>query len=123
MKIKWSDLKLRILFIMLVTLLFALPVAAQVHDEHDHDSESAAPGAGAADIHPVKRDDGTIDLGNPKCFVSGKPVSGKHFQMYNGVHYGFCCNMCIRDFQKNPDAYALSTDTVQQAMAASSQNR
>ncbi|MBI4430854.1 MAG: hypothetical protein HY587_03980 [Candidatus Omnitrophica bacterium] len=86
------------------------------HEHHMHEEASAAP-AGSVEIHPVKREDGIIDLNNKVCLVSGKDVSGKDFQVHNGVNYGFCCKMCVRDFMKAPEKFALDQETIDAALA------
>lgn len=110
-------------FVLIAASMFALLAgpkawAVDEHAGHDH-SEHEQGGeivASAPAIHPVQREDGIIELNNEVCPVSGKPVSGKHFFEHEGVKYGFCCKMCINDFKKNPEKFALSMDTIHEAM-------
>ena len=87
-----------------------------VHDEH---AEVSQVSADSLDIHPVKRENGIIDLNNKVCPVSGKEVNGKNFHEHNGVSYGLCCNMCERDFVKAPEKFALSHEDIEAALAKS----
>ncbi len=48
---------------------------------------------------------GIVDAGNKLCPVSGDPVSGHNFVVYNGKRYGLCCPMCERPFLANPEKY------------------
>jgi len=89
---------------------------AEVEAEAEVAVEETVPTQTGPEIHPVTREDGVIELNNPKCLVSGEDVSGKHFYEHNGVNYGFCCKMCIRDFKKDPEQFALSMDVIHNAM-------
>jgi YHS domain-containing protein len=42
---------------------------------------------------------------NTKCIVSGEDVDPKVTEVYNGVTYGFCCQDCVKAFNKNPQKY------------------
>jgi YHS domain-containing protein len=86
------------------------------HDQHELEEVSEA-GTVSLDIHPVKRENGIIDLNNKVCPVSGKEVNGKNFFEYNGVSYGLCCNMCERDFAKTPEKFGLSPEVIEAALA------
>jgi len=46
-----------------------------------------------------------VDANNKLCPVSGKPVSGKDFVVYNGKKYGLCCPICKAEFLKDPAKY------------------
>jgi YHS domain-containing protein len=48
---------------------------------------------------------GIVDAGNKMCPVSGEPVSGKNFVVYEGKRYGLCCPMCKKTFLSNPVQY------------------
>ena len=39
---------------------------------------------------------GIIDVGNKVCPISGEEISGKHFTVYQGKRYGFCCAKCLK---------------------------
>ena len=57
-----------------------------------------------------------VEVGNKFCPVSGDkiPVPGEKGTMgdepvkyeYNGKIYNLCCQMCIKDFKKNPEKYS-----------------
>jgi len=46
-----------------------------------------------------------LDVENKICPVSGDDVSGKHYAAYEGKRYAFCCNQCIKKFNRNPEKY------------------
>ena len=56
-----------------------------------------------------------VEIGNKICPVSGDevPVPGEKSTMgdelvkyeYNGKIYNLCCQMCVKDFKKNPEKY------------------
>lgn len=71
------------------------------------------------DISPVMRTDGVVDLNNKTCLVSGKAVNGGRFYEHEGVNIGFCSKVCIQDFKKDPNRYALSMDVIHEAMGHS----
>jgi YHS domain-containing protein len=48
---------------------------------------------------------GIVDAGNKLCPVSGDPVSGKNFVVYQGKRYGLCCSMCEKQFLADPGKY------------------
>ena len=57
-----------------------------------------------------------VEVGNKICPVSGDkiPAPGEKGTMgdepvkyeYNGKIYNLCCEMCIKDFKKNPEKYS-----------------
>ncbi len=56
-----------------------------------------------------------VEVGNKICPVSGDKIlaSGEKGSMgetvkyeYNGKIYNLCCEMCVRDFKKNPEKYS-----------------
>ena len=51
-----------------------------------------------------------LDVGNKYCLLSGDKVSGKHFAEYQGKRYGFCCNQCIKKFNKDPGKYIAALE-------------
>ena len=67
---------------------------------------------GQMDSQPSK----AIEVGNKICPVSGDkiPVPGEKGTMgdepvkyeYNGKIYNLCCQMCVKDFKKNPEKYS-----------------
>jgi YHS domain-containing protein len=42
---------------------------------------------------------------NTKCIVSGEDIDPSITVVYNGVTYGFCCQDCVKAFNKNPEKY------------------
>ena len=61
-----------------------------------------------------------VEVGNKFCPVSGDkiPTPGEKGTMgdepikyeYNGKIYNFCCEMCVKDFKKNPEKYSKIAD-------------
>ena len=54
--------------------------------------------------------EGPVNVGNKICPVSKDKIAsvgdGKGFQIeHNGKIYNLCCEMCVKDFQKDPDKY------------------
>jgi len=50
-----------------------------------------------------------VEVGNKICPVSGEKVGemGEVIKYeYNGKIYNFCCEMCIKDFKKDPEKYS-----------------
>ena len=52
-----------------------------------------------------------VEVGNKICPVSGDRIdSGKMGEAvkyeYNGKIYNLCCDMCIKDFKKDPEKYS-----------------
>ena len=57
-----------------------------------------------------------VEVGNKICPVSGDkvPVPGEKGAMgdepvkyeYDGKMYNLCCQMCVKDFKKNPEKYS-----------------
>lgn len=55
-----------------------------------------------------------VEVGNSICPVSGEKVGqkGKLVQVeYKGKFYNLCCNLCKKDFLKNPEKYTGIADT------------
>jgi YHS domain-containing protein len=51
------------------------------------------------------------NVGNKLCPVSGNPVDdgtmGEAVKyVYSGKIYNLCCQMCVKDFKKNPEKYS-----------------
>lgn len=51
------------------------------------------------------------NVGNKMCPVSGNPVDDGSMgeavkYVYNGKIYNLCCQMCVKDFKKNPEKYS-----------------
>ena len=61
-----------------------------------------------------KAETGAVMVNNPICPVSGQKVGGAmgpvvHYE-YKGKIYNFCCTMCLKDFQKDPEKYVKIVD-------------
>ena len=72
------------------------------HDEHEHHHHHSEPA-----------DPSTIDTATQAiCSVTGDVVEKQeaeaigHTRDYNGKKYYFCCNTCVKLFDKNPEKYA-----------------
>jgi YHS domain-containing protein len=42
---------------------------------------------------------------NSKCLVTGEDIDPAMTVVYDGKTYGFCCQDCIKAFNKNPEKY------------------
>ena len=42
---------------------------------------------------------------NKTCPITGEPVDKNVTYEYKGKLYGFCCQMCIEEFKKDPEKY------------------
>lgn len=50
-----------------------------------------------------------VNVGNKICPVSNQTIGsmGEGYKVeYNGKEYNLCCEMCVKDFNKNPEKYA-----------------
>ena len=54
-----------------------------------------------------------VDAGNKLCPVSGDPVSGNDFVIYQGKRYGLCCAACEKIFLRDPAKYIARLKTGQ----------
>ncbi|GEM_PF-6588580 len=104
------------IFLALSLTLLGADFTALAHEGADHNEYIESSQVDLSNLNPVKREDGVIDLNNKMCLMSHKDISGKDFYVHNGVNYGFCCKMCIRDFTKAPEKFALSQETINKAM-------
>lgn len=52
-----------------------------------------------------KAEAGIAEGHNKLCPVSGQPVSGSDFVIYQGVRYGLCCAGCKTPFLSDPAKY------------------
>ena len=48
---------------------------------------------------------GIVDAGNKICPISGGPVSGTSFAVYQGKRYGLCCPACEKPFLADPEKF------------------
>ena len=58
-----------------------------------------------------------MDVGNKFCPLSGDKAKPKFTSVYNGKRYSFCCKMCVRDFEKNPEKYLKELAEVESGKA------
>lgn len=84
---------------LIIFLSFVMVMGLGVYNIRAEDMTEGGTLIGAA---PAKE---IVDMENKTCPVSGKEVSEKNFYVYNNTRYGFCCNMCVMKFQKNPEKY------------------
>ncbi len=57
----------------------------------------------------------TVEVGNKLCPVSGQPVSGRDFAVYQGKRYGLCCPMCEKSFLSDPQKYISRMDQLERS--------
>ncbi len=62
---------------------------------------------------------GITDVGNKFCPVSGDPVSGTNFVIYQGKRYGLCCPMCEKPFLASPAKYIAKSEAQEKAAQVS----
>ena len=56
---------------------------------------------------------GPVEVGNKFCPISGEKVGemGKVVKFeYKGKIYNFCCPMCLKDFNKDPEKYVQALE-------------
>jgi len=63
-----------------------------------HGADAAPATQPAVDPKPV----------NTKCPVNGEDVDPKITVVYDGKTIGFCCQDCVKSFNKNPDKYVAN---------------
>ncbi len=70
--------------------------------------------AGAADPQAVVTSSADIiEVGNKICPVSNEPVGSMGAAMkatHKGKVYNFCCSMCTKDFNNDPEKFAKIAD-------------
>ena len=87
----------RITTVLLATLVFA--------------GSAYAMDLAALKASPTVDADGTIQLNNAVCPISGEEVAKDSDSLkHEGVVYKFCCAMCGGKLEKNPEKYAISED-------------
>ena len=62
-----------------------------------------------------------VEVGNEFCLISGEKVGQMGpvvKEEYKGKIYNFCCNMCLKDFHKDPEKYIKA---LEEKMKASDQ--
>ena len=122
------------LLVLITTILLMGAGYAGAHEGMDHDEamESMDHDDGSMMMDQGMMDEGmmaedttvaetkAIEVGNKICPVSGDkvPVPGEKGAMgdepvkyeYNGRIYNLCCQMCVKDFKKNPEKYSKLAD-------------
>ncbi len=69
----------------------------------------------ALDAQPIVGTDNVLKLQNQTCPLMSRPNKRKRLVQHGGVEYTLCCNKCVRSFNKNPEVYALSPETIDEA--------
>ncbi|MBI4971158.1 MAG: hypothetical protein HZC17_04905 [Candidatus Omnitrophica bacterium] len=46
----------------------------------------------------------TVAVGNKTCPISGEQIKKPYEVEYNGKSVSLCCKMCLKDFNKDPEA-------------------
>lgn len=107
-------MKLGIL-VLSVLVAFSCPKYARAAEGDIHGEHQESLGGAAA---PGPFSEGAIEVGNKICPVSGENVTkmggGVQYE-YKGKIYNFCCAMCLKDFQKDPEKYSkIAEESVQE---------
>lgn len=69
-------------------------------------------------MSPAISGDGMLHLNNQICPLMNKENKKQKKFAYDGVEYTLCCSICMKDFKKNPEAYAFSPDQIAAVKAA-----
>ena len=77
----------------------------------DHEKQSAMDKSTDTRVATAEDIKNLPNVGNKLCPVSGNPVDdgtmGEAVKyVYNGKVYNLCCQMCVKDFKKNPEKYS-----------------
>jgi YHS domain-containing protein len=59
-----------------------------------------------------------VNVGNKLCPVSGDPVSGHNFVVYQGKRYGLCCPKCRKPFLADPEKYIAQMEAKEKVPAS-----
>lgn len=62
--------------------------------------------------------DGILQLNNQVCPLMNKTNKKQKKFTYGDVEYTLCCSICMKDFKKNPEAYAFSPEQIAAVKAA-----
>ena len=103
--------------IVLFAVVFAGFFANVAFSDEMENSDPAANAVMPANANAAPQ---AVEVGNTICPVSGeKIVESKVFKHeYNGKIYNFCCSMCLKDFNKDPEKYAKIAEESMQKGAA-----
>ncbi len=96
------------LWILALTVLGSTAGFVMAHEGHDHGSDKVTTTSGETGT-------AAIEVGNKLCPVTGNPVNDKSMgepvkYEYNGKIYTLCCQMCVKDFKKNPLKYSAAAE-------------
>jgi len=98
------------LFALLAALVMGLGAAALVMAADDAKPQAPAEGkteAKADEKTPATKPSTQAAIFNKKCPLSDEDVDHKGKTVtYKGKTIGFCCDDCVKDFNKDPDKYA-----------------
>ena|SRR3989338_944998 len=108
----------RLMILLMVSMIFGdVSFSALAEMEHDHSHGASAEQQAASEEFKVIQSDeeaealGLEEAGNRLCPVSDGKIdfeNPKHKPArlaYKGKIYNFCCDMCIKDFKKDPDKF------------------
>ena len=95
------------MFLFLMAL-FGRPFYAVANEDQSHSMQEVNTKASIENLKasPSMAQDGTINLNNQVCPVSGDKV-GKDTVTHEGVNYQMCCGMCASKIEKNPSKYTI----------------
>ncbi len=68
-------------------------------------------------LTPAFAAEGSADVGNKLCPISGDPVSGSSFVEYGGKRYGLCCPACKSMFLADPVKYIAKMNAQEKSAA------
>ena len=104
-------------YVVMMFLLMLSPLVGQAYAMSDEGQDhSMGEMKGKATLESLKASpsmaqDGTINLNNQVCPVSGDKV-GKDTVTHEGVNYQICCGMCASKIEKNPSKYTIPKATI-----------
>ena len=93
------------LCVMMAAAAIAVVAIAMKVSGEEAKSDEKAPATTQTSTQPTTQAAGKIV--NKKCPVGGEDVDPKgKTVVYKGKTIGFCCDDCIKDFEKDPEKYA-----------------
>lgn len=133
-------MKSKLIIIMSALVLVMNQGMVFAHEGHDHNAdnedsmmmedESMMKDQGMMPAEGKEDEIKAVEVGNKICPVSGNkiPAPGEKGEMgeavqyeYNGKIYNLCCEMCIKDFKKDPEKYSkIAEEEVKKAQEESS---
>ena len=111
--------KLTMLSVFLLLLgLNASPATANMDTDDHAMGETTAPATlESLEAAPSAAEDGSINMNNALCPVSGDKTSEKNIVTHDGVNYRLCCPMCAAKIEKNPSKYTVSKAVIMEKIA------